>query len=86
MDVAILGERLQQAGVAGQVRHDAQFDLGIVRGDQHVARRRDESLPDAPALGRADRDVLQVRIGRREPAGGRDGLVIRGVHAPCARR
>ena len=68
-----------------QVRHDAQLDLRIVGGQQHVALGRDEGLADAPALGRADRDVLQVRILRRQPAGGGDGLVIAGVHAPGPR-
>ena len=34
---------------------------------------------------RADRDVLQVGVGRRQPAGRRHRLVIRGVHAAGAR-
>ena len=81
----IAGEGAQQACVAGQVRHDAQLDLRIVRRQQHVARRRDEGLADAPAFGRADRDVLQVRILRRQPAGRGHRLVIAGVHAAGAR-
>ena len=32
--------------------------------DQDMAWRRDERLPDAAPLRRADRDVLQVRVGR----------------------
>ena len=38
--VAIFGESLEQAGIVGQVRHDAQLDLRIVRRHQHVAGRR----------------------------------------------
>ena len=76
---------LQQARIAGQVRHDAQLDLRIVGGDQRVARRRDEGLADAPALRGADRDVLQIRIRRGQPAGGGHRLVIRGMDAArCA--
>ena len=78
-------ERGQQAGVAGQVRHDAQLDLRVVRGDDLPALRRDERLADAPAFLGADRDVLQVRIGRRQPPGRRDRLVVAGVHAAGAR-
>ena len=82
VDVLVAGEGAQQAFVPRQVRHDAQLDLRIVGRQQHVPRGRDEGLADAPALRRADRDVLQVRILRRQPAGRRHRLVIAGVHAP----
>jgi hypothetical protein len=41
----------------------------------------DESRADAPAFGRAHRDVLQIGIARRQPAGDRDRLRVAGVHA-----
>ena len=44
-----------------------------------------EGLADAAARLGADRDVLQVRVGRAEPAGGRDGLGVRGVDAAVGR-
>ena len=60
------------------MRHDAQLDLRVIGGDDHVSRRRHESLADAAALRRADRDVLQVRVlrgqaarSRRPPGGSR---------------
>ena len=80
-----LAKALQQAFVLREVRHDAQLDLRIVRRQQHVALGRDECLTDAPPLGRAYRDVLQVGILRRQPAGGGHRLVIAGVHAPGTR-
>jgi hypothetical protein len=40
VDVGILGEGLEQARVAGQVRHDAQLDLRIVGRDDDVSRAR----------------------------------------------
>ena len=64
-----------------QVRHDAQLDLRVVGRQQHVALGRDERLADAASFGRADRDVLQVRILRRQSAGGRHCLVVTGVYA-----
>ena len=74
-------ERLDQALVAGQVRHDPHLDLAVVGGHQlGVALADDERVADPPAGLGADRDVLQVRLGRRQPAGGGDGLVERGVN------
>ena len=63
MDVAVLCERLQQPGVARKVSHDPELDLGVVRGNEHRARRRNECLPDTPAFRRADGDVLQIWTG-----------------------
>ncbi|MNQ55969.1 hypothetical protein D3C85_700790 [compost metagenome] len=80
-----MAEGIQQTFVLGQVGHDAQLDLRIVRRQQFVAGGGDERLANAPALGGADRDVLQVRIAGRQAPGGRHRLVIRGVDAPGAR-
>ena len=85
VDVAVFGKGGQQAGVVGQVRHDAQFDLRIIGRHQHMPGRRDEGLADAAALGGACGNVLQVGLGTREPAGDRRGLRITGVHATGAR-
>ncbi len=60
--VQIVLERVQEAGILRQVGHDAQLDLRVVRRQQLVARRCDEGLANAPPLGGADRDVLQVRV------------------------
>src|SRR5699024_5800070 len=84
-DVGAFAEGALHALVAGQVRHDPQFDLRVVRGQHLVAGRGDEGLADAPALGGAHRDVLQVGVGRGQAAGGHGGLVIAGVHAAGAR-
>jgi len=51
-----------------------------------MARRRHERLSQlAPEL-RADRDVLEVRIRRRQPARRRDRLAQHGVHATLTGR
>ena len=67
-------------GVLGEVRHDPHLDLAVVGGHQALEARADhEPLADPAALLGADRDVLQVGVGRGEPPGGRDQLVERGV-------
>ncbi len=81
MHVAIFREGVQQTRIRRQMRHDAQLDLRIIGGYQRVARCGDEGLADAPPLVRADRNVLQIGIGRRQSAGRRDTLMIAGVDA-----
>ncbi len=73
-------ECLPQALVAGEVRHDPQLDLRVVGRQQTPAPGRDECLPNAPALGCAHGNILQIRLRGREPARGGDGLVIARVH------
>ena len=69
--------------VAGDVGDDPELDLRVVGGHQHEVRRAGhERPPDPPPERRPDRDVLEVRVGRREAAGGRHGLVERRVDAP----
>ncbi|CKR68245.1 Uncharacterised protein [Mycobacterium tuberculosis] len=75
-------ERLDEALVPGQVRHDPHLDLAVVgRHQLGVAVPDHERVPDPPARVGADRDVLQVGFGRGEPAGRGDRLVERGVDA-----
>ena len=75
-------KRLDESGVLGQVRHDPHLDLAVVGGHQlRIAVTHTERVADPAAGFGADRDVLQVRVGRRQPPGGGDGLVERGVDA-----
>jgi len=68
--------------VARDVGEDAQLDLAVVRGDERqVLATGHERAPDPPPERGADGDVLEVRVGRGEPAGRRDGLVERGMEA-----
>ena len=65
-----------------QVRHDPHLDLAVVgRHQLGVAVADHEPVADLAAGLGADRDVLQVRLGGRQPAGRRDRLVERGVDA-----
>ena len=81
MDVLAGSESLQQAFIARDVRHDAQLDLRIVRGNNAGTGRRNKRLADAPALCRANGNVLQVGIGARQPPGHRRRLAVTGMHA-----
>ena len=65
--------------------HDAQLDLRVVRRQQLVAVGRDERLANPAPLGGTHRDVLQVRVARRQTAGRGDRLAVRGVDPPGAR-
>ena len=85
MHIEVVPEGMQQTFVLGQVSHDAQLDLRVVRRHQFVAERRDKRLADTPAFGGANWDVLQVRVTGRQPSGGCDGLMVGGVNAPSAR-
>lgn len=58
-----------------------ELDLAVVGRDQLVAGRRDEGGADPAALGGADRNVLQVRLGRGKPPRRRRGKRVAGVNA-----
>ena len=64
----------EQARVGGKVRHDAQFDLRVVGRNDVRARCGDEGGPDASSFRRAYRDVLQIRVARRQSSGHRHRL------------
>ena len=64
----------------------AQLDLRVVGDEEHlVGLARDERPADLASELGADRDVLQVRVRRREPPGRRRGLLERRVHPAVAR-
>ena len=81
MDVLAAGETFFQGRNVGDMGQQPQLDLRVVRADQHIARFGDEGVADAAAFLGADRDVLQVRIGRGQPPGLRDRHRVAGVHA-----
>ena len=81
MHVAILTKRAQQALVTGQMRHNSQLNLRIVRGHDAIAFRRDKRRADLASLFRTHGNVLQVRVAARQTPGRGDGLMVRGMHA-----
>ena len=81
MHVLAFLERAHQRFIAGNMRHDAQFDLRVIRRHDLAARRRDERFANAPPFAGAHRDVLQIRLVRRQAPRHRDGLRIVRMHA-----
>ena len=84
MNVLVVAKRLEEVGVLAEVGEDAQLDLGVVGAEQarvgaDVAG--DEGGAHLAAQLRADGDVLEVRIVRREAAGGGHRLVEGGMDA-----
>src|SRR5260370_41275677 len=67
------------------MRHDAQLDLRVIRGQQYLSLLRDEGGANLPPQLGADRNVLQVGIARTEPPRGRAGLRKAGVQSPGSR-
>ena len=61
---------------------NAELDLRVVGGEQHVAVGGHERLADVAAALGAHRDVLQVRVEGAEPARGRNRLGKRRMDAP----
>ena len=81
MDVDAVLERLAQRGHLGDFRQQPQLDLRIVGRHQLHAGRGDECLADLAAFLGAHRNVLQIRIGRRQPPGRGGGERVGRVHA-----
>lgn len=75
MDVLSFAEVLDEVFVAAEVGHDAEFYLGVVRGEEDAARLGDEGFADFASVVAAHGDVLQVRVARGQAPRGRDGLV-----------
>ena len=87
MYVHSIPESLGEVGVAAQVRHDAQFNLGIVCTHYEPVRNaRHKGLANFLATLCAHRNVLQVGIGTGQAPGSCEGLVEGGVHPSIAGR
>ena len=86
VEVVARAERLDKSRVVGRVGHDPHLDLAVVGRDQRlVALPDDERLTDPASCLRPYRDVLQVRVGRAQPAGRGDRLYVRGVDTAVVR-
>ena len=86
MDVDPGLECFAEPVVTREVREHAELDLGVVRDEEHlVGRSRDERPSDPATELRADRDVLQVRVGAAEASRRGRRLVEGRVHPAVAR-
>ena len=85
MNIETLRKRFLQRPDIGDMRQQPKLDLTIVGTDQLHALRRHKRRADLAPLVRADRNVLQIRIVRRQPPGRRRRHGIRSVDAPRMR-
>jgi hypothetical protein len=81
VNVEAFAEGFLQRLDIGDFGEQPQLDLRIVGGDELVTVDGDEGTADLAALLGADRNVLQVRLGRGEAPGGGGGERIAGVDA-----
>ena len=72
---------VHQNRIVRHVRQQAQLDLRIVRHHQLPAFARHKGGANLTAQRGADRNILQIRIRRRQPPRRRAGLIERGVNA-----
>ena len=77
--VLVRGEGGEQTGVLAEMREDAQFDLVVVRHAERPPGTRHEGVAQAAPLLGSHRDVVQIRVLRREPTSARHGLAELGV-------
>ncbi len=81
MDVVAARERVAQRGHFCDMGCQPQFDLRIVCRQDDIAGFGDEGVADLPPDFGADRDILEVRVGRRQPPGLRTGQAVTGMDA-----
>ena len=81
VNVEPVAEGLLQHGNVGDLGQQPQLDLRIIRRHQLVAGRGDKGAADLAAVLGAHRNVLQVRLVRRQPSGGGRRQRVGGVDA-----
>jgi len=62
VDILPFMESLYHGFILGDMRHDPQFNLGVINCQELFARRGDETLPNAAPKVSSGWDVLQIRI------------------------
>src|SRR3954464_15858481 len=65
------------------MREETQLDLRVVGGEERPILSRNESAPNVAAKLAANRDVLEIRVARREAPGGGHRLTQRRMQPPC---
>ena len=58
MEVLVFSKSFHEDRVFGELGHDPQLDLGIIRHDQLMVRGSDETTPEKRIRG----DLLKIRV------------------------
>ena len=77
-----VAEGLLQFRDVGDMGGEPQLDLAVIGRQQQMPGLGDKGAADSAALLGADRDVLDIGLGRRQPAGRGRGQREGGVHPP----
>ena len=86
MNVFAAQKSINHPCIAAHGGNYAQLDLRIVRAKQHaIGAARNKKVAHPLTAFAANRDVLHVGVGRREPPRGRNRLVEGSVDASGAR-
>ena len=85
MNVEPIGKGVTQCLDTRDMGKQPQFDLAVIGADQQMPLLGDESGADAAAFFGADRDVLQIGIGRGQTPGRGGRHRVRGMNAPGLR-
>ena len=85
MDVLAIGERFLERVDLGHMRSKSQFDLAVVGGEQDIAAFRHKGFANGATDFGADRDVLQVWVGRGKPTGLSSDEAVAGMDPACLR-
>ena len=73
MDILTVSEGVLHRLIAGNMGHQTQLDLGVVRIHQNTALRRNEHPADLTAEVGAGGNILQIGLRGAQSAGGRHG-------------
>ena len=79
MEIRTAAEGLLHGLVIGNVRHDTELDLAVVRIHEDPVVLRHEHLAHLTAQGRSDGDILQIGLGGGQAAGGGDRVLEGGA-------
>ena len=74
VDIFPVAEGRDEHWIFRKVRHDAQLDLRVIRGQQYLSFIGDERGANLPPQLGSNRNVLQIGVARTEPARGRASL------------
>ena len=79
MDIHTITEGCAHSLILRDMGKDSQLDLAVVCIHQDTAGFGDKHLPDLRAQIGTDGDILQIRLGGRQPSGGRHQILEGGV-------
>ena len=85
MKIVALSEGCAKRLITREMREHTKLNLRVIRREQDVLGRGDECPANLPAHLAPDWNILKIRCGGCQPAGGGLGLLVTRVNAACLR-